>query len=258
MKVFLINLDRSPDRLHFMKQQLDSLNLPFERISAVDGKNLDMGKLTEFADPSRVEEWKDLLTPNAIACSLSHHQIYKKMVEEDIEMALILEDDVVLDANFPFVLDQIEKNGLNNTDVFLVYFHGDKKLFSDNRVISINDKHKFYAAKSVWGAYAAGGYIIRKDVAKKLSEFVFPVKFTADSWGVFHRDGAINGLWALLPLLTSSANFGSDIGYTKISGLIRYIEKMPFSPFRKILNFIKKRLKKKSLAYEIVPEDPEW
>jgi GR25 family glycosyltransferase involved in LPS biosynthesis len=35
--IFLINLDRSPDRLSFMQQQAERLSFAFERIRGVDG-----------------------------------------------------------------------------------------------------------------------------------------------------------------------------------------------------------------------------
>ena len=35
--IYLINLDRRPDRLKIMKAQLDLLNLPYIRYPAVDG-----------------------------------------------------------------------------------------------------------------------------------------------------------------------------------------------------------------------------
>lgn len=36
-KIFVINLDRSPDRMIYMEKQLTALNLSFERINAIDG-----------------------------------------------------------------------------------------------------------------------------------------------------------------------------------------------------------------------------
>lgn len=258
MKILLINLDRSPDRLQFMKNQLDRLNLPFERMPAVDGRDLDMTRLEEFAVPEKVEEWKELLTPNMMACSLSHYHVYKKMVEEDIEMALILEDDIELGDELPAVLKGIEENGLNDQDVFLVYFHGGKKLFSMKGLIPITPKHSFYAAKTVWGPYSTGGYIIKKAVAEKLAAHVFPVKTTPDSWGTFHRDGVIGGLWTLLPLTTKSANFGSDIGYHRFNKVIRVFESIPFLPFHLIFSKLRRMLNKGESPYELVSEAPDW
>ena len=40
MKSYLINLDRSTERLEFFTRQAELLGIPFERISAVEGRRL--------------------------------------------------------------------------------------------------------------------------------------------------------------------------------------------------------------------------
>ena len=45
MRIFLINLDRSPQRLAFMTAQLNALGLRAERLPAVDGKQIDLTPL---------------------------------------------------------------------------------------------------------------------------------------------------------------------------------------------------------------------
>jgi GR25 family glycosyltransferase involved in LPS biosynthesis len=37
--IYVINLDRSPDRLCYMSEQLSKTEVPFERIVAVDGSH---------------------------------------------------------------------------------------------------------------------------------------------------------------------------------------------------------------------------
>ena len=39
--IYLINLDRRPERLKNMQYQLDYLQLPFTRIPAIDGKHIE-------------------------------------------------------------------------------------------------------------------------------------------------------------------------------------------------------------------------
>ena len=39
LEVYLINLDRSQDRLQFMDKKLRNMNLKYKRISAVDGQS---------------------------------------------------------------------------------------------------------------------------------------------------------------------------------------------------------------------------
>jgi glycosyl transferase family 25 len=251
LKVYVINLDRSPDKMAYMAKQLNALRIPFERIPAVDGRTLTPEKLAEVAVRSRMEEWPALLTPNAIGCALSHYSIYQKMQGNNEEYALILEDDIKIDPDLKQVLMNIE-NVLNKKDVFLMYFHGDEKSFSSCGSKNIVDQYKLYKALSVWGAYSAGGYIISKEVAKKLARHVFPVHTTADSWGTYHREGVIGDLWAVLPLVAHAANFGSDIGYHKYNGLIRSIEKLPVPFIRSTLRRVRFLFSQSQPKFKIV------
>ncbi|WEX11191.1 glycosyltransferase family 25 protein [Chelativorans sp. AA-79] len=86
MKLFLINLDRRPDRLRRMTEILDGLDLPFTRIPAVDGMQLSMGE---------VQRWGSL-PPGATACFLSHRDCWKRVVDEALPHAVVLEDDLHL------------------------------------------------------------------------------------------------------------------------------------------------------------------
>jgi len=86
MKIFLINLDRRPDRLRHMTEILNGLGLPFTRVSAVDGMQLPMGE---------VRRWGNL-PPGATACFLSHRDCWKRVVDEALPYAVVLEDDLHL------------------------------------------------------------------------------------------------------------------------------------------------------------------
>ena len=60
MKVFLINLDKRPDRLAFVKKQLDEQSISFERFAAVDGSKMTLETQT-LVDVKRfiIEQKKD-------------------------------------------------------------------------------------------------------------------------------------------------------------------------------------------------------
>lgn len=258
-KIYYINLARSFDKNDFMEDQLQNLGFDYERIDAIDGQVLDMSKVKDFAVPGRIAEWKHLLTPNAIACSMSHHKAYTKINQDKVDVALILEDDILLLPDFRNIIQKAIIN-INNQDIFLVYFHGEKKKFINQDSIYLSENYRFYRTKTTWGAYAAGGYLLHKDVAKKLEEHVFPVHTTADSWGTFKRDGIIGNLWSLLPLTTTDAPFLSDIGYGKyprIKQWIRWISKRRYLPFAKIFFYYRNHVKPISHDYEIVDEAPD-
>lgn len=93
MLILVINLARRPDRLAFMRSQLDALGLAFERIEAIDGQQEDVGPGT------------DLITPVEIACAMSHRMAWQRFLASGEPLCLILEDDVLIAPGAKLLLD---------------------------------------------------------------------------------------------------------------------------------------------------------
>jgi len=92
--IFLINLDRSADRLARCSQSLSELGLEWERVPAVDGSQLDPDWLSRLnPHPAPHGEWFRRLTAGELGCFLSHLRCWQLIVERDLDCALILEDD---------------------------------------------------------------------------------------------------------------------------------------------------------------------
>lgn len=92
MKIYIINLEKDHDRFLNTKEQLLLNNIPesyITRIDAIYGKKLDKNIL----DSSN-------LTPSQIGCLSSHVKTLKQIIKDNVEYALVLEDDVVLSEWF--------------------------------------------------------------------------------------------------------------------------------------------------------------
>ena len=90
-KIYIINLDRSKERLENCIIQAKKFNFTFERFPAIDGSKLT-DEQKEYVHPL----CKYLLCTNSmIGCGLSHYNILKKIVAEDIQTTLVLEDDFI-------------------------------------------------------------------------------------------------------------------------------------------------------------------
>lgn len=97
---FVINLDSSTDRMNRVSKRLDELNIPFERISAVNGQTLSDEFISQITYPynhfeSRVR-FPRTLTKGEIGCFLSHRKCWEKLLESDEQWALIMEDDILI------------------------------------------------------------------------------------------------------------------------------------------------------------------
>ena len=104
-KVLVINLARSPERLAAIASQLDTIGVPFERIDALDGKTLSDDFIEEVSPAQIVSKsYHRALSKAEVACSLSHKRAWQQIIDDDLDFAIVLEDDVELLDNFKGVL----------------------------------------------------------------------------------------------------------------------------------------------------------
>jgi len=99
----LINLDRSPERLTRMQERLNRINLPFRKVSAVDGKELVLTK--EMINAAEYERCHGkYVVPTEVGCYLSHYRALQSFLESGKEFGLILEDDMEFCDDFMIIL----------------------------------------------------------------------------------------------------------------------------------------------------------
>lgn len=92
--VWIINLKRDTERLQFMQEQMQRLGIDYRVIEAVDGRSLAEDEKTPYSKSIALRDFGRELTPGEIGCALTHIKIWKLILDEGIEEALILEDDV--------------------------------------------------------------------------------------------------------------------------------------------------------------------
>lgn len=94
---FVINLDRSPDRLEHFSLQAARARINVTRFSAVDGSLLDMEGLRKrnILGPRYPWNWR-----GSAACALTHFILYEQMLQSNATHYLIFEDDAYLSADF--------------------------------------------------------------------------------------------------------------------------------------------------------------
>ena len=97
LHVCLINLDRSPERLVEFRKINAHMSEDFTRLSAVDGKTLDLGVLQSAGLIT-----SDILTTystNELACAMSHIALWKRGLASG-EIITIAEDDAIFHQEF--------------------------------------------------------------------------------------------------------------------------------------------------------------
>lgn len=95
LPIFVINLDRSPERLTSMQAQARALGLRFERVPAVDGtRALPAWARVQFLN--ELGEPHGELSQGEVGCYASHLLVMSKIIGRHQAAAIVLEDDAVL------------------------------------------------------------------------------------------------------------------------------------------------------------------
>lgn len=106
--VWVLNLDRAPERLQRLGPKLDALGLPWERFSAVEGKALSAAEQAQHCDREGFGRWHGMTpTLGELGCYLSHVRVLDAFLASSKRFGLILEDDVQPRPELPQVLQAL-------------------------------------------------------------------------------------------------------------------------------------------------------
>ncbi|MFD2515628.1 glycosyltransferase family 25 protein [Pontibacter locisalis] len=94
--IFVITLSRSKDRHEEIARELSKYNIKYSFIEGVDGWKLDLNSIgTDVLDKEKnLEVTRMPIAPGELGCSLSVLKVCKKIVKENLQRVLILQDDI--------------------------------------------------------------------------------------------------------------------------------------------------------------------
>jgi glycosyl transferase, family 25 len=101
---WVINLDRAPERLERISAQLQRLQLPFTRLSAVDARRFTPQQAAQLDEAAYRRKHGMTPVPGELGCYLSHVEVMRAFMASGAQAALVLEDDVKLHDTLPAVL----------------------------------------------------------------------------------------------------------------------------------------------------------
>ncbi len=204
---FVINLDRSPDRMQRIGRDLDQLGLAYERHTAVDGRLLDLACEPGF-DADGYARWHGkAAVPNKVGCYLSHMGVMKRFLETTHAHCLVLEDDALLCSDFDQVLQQVLDSPANG-DLTLLY--------GNRRHVALPLAQLPCGRKIVgyWGKQTgAVAYLVNRKAAEAFVQHMLPMRLPLDH--------AFSQVWAMgirmrgvHPFPVTTGAFESVIGKT--------------------------------------------
>jgi len=183
--IFIINLASDIDKRKHMESVCESNNIDGRFIDAVYGKNLSSIEIQQIYDKNlALEESGRELTFGEIGCTLSHLHIYQTMMNENIEQAVVLEDDVLLTENFQKLIDNVDLFP-NDYDLMLLGYYSDEvteeitpaNIWSRRKIINGVSSQRL-----VLPTYGTHGYLINKSGAQKLLKELAIIKKPIDHY----------------------------------------------------------------------------
>jgi glycosyl transferase family 25 len=183
--VFVINLERSRHRREYMLNYLAGHGIEARVFPAVDGAKLDVAQLARqgiYYDALAHRKFSRSLSPNEIACTLSHLNLHRTMVEENIAMAMVLEDDAMFGPRIASRVGGALSEAPPDWDLLQLSHNCEEFVgFTENLVRFPSDKRM---------PVGSAGYLIRTSGAEKMLANGFPICYPADSLiGRSHRWG---------------------------------------------------------------------
>lgn len=186
-KIFIVHYKPLKERKEYIDSFLSNTSLPYEYSTKFTRDNIDESFFSDNIDDINR---KNSITTTPVppdhlnitkpikANMLEHLEIYRKIIKEDLDYALVLEDDAVFIDNF------IEK--LTET---INYFPEDWDTIyatngCENRPDLITDrnfvkKDIFYKSLNRW-SWTGGAYFIKQKTAKLFLENIKPIVYPPD------------------------------------------------------------------------------
>jgi glycosyl transferase, family 25 len=212
IKVYLINLDRHPDRLAHMRAQLRGV--AFQRIAAVDG--------------TRNPETTKGLTRFELACLASHQQVWRLLLESSDGHACVLEDDLHIWPDFPALIQTddwipADAHSLKLDTYFQEVKLGDRRAApGDRQLARLYTRHQSSAA-----------YLMTRAGAKRYLELTEPPTLPAD-YSLFPKNPRHLGLviYQLAPAVAIQdhlhrAQAGGETFATAMAGSVARARRSP-------------------------------
>jgi len=190
--IFIISLPKDTKRRQPLLNQLDQLGLNAQLFLGVNGATLSDEYLKECYDEAKALRLLAYpLTRGEIGCALSHLGVYRKIVEDGLNSALVLEDDVcIVDENLPEILQELDRI-YSTPQPVVVLLHLLRYLGNTGQKLDIqatsNRKIPGYCIYDAYRGLYAFGYFINRAAAQSLLTNLYPVYAAADRWRHFGK-----------------------------------------------------------------------
>ena len=178
VQVYYINLDKAEERRVKIVPLLEKLNIPFERITAVYGRDLSREEKDKLVNRTifKILMKKDVVD-GEIGCYLSHIRTWKTFLQSKHSYALIIEDDASFNPN---ELKEVVDALIANKDKW-DYVNLDPSRTGKGRNIQ-NIYNKFNLVAPTQRVWLTTCQLINRKAAKCLLQHALPIRMPVDHY----------------------------------------------------------------------------
>ncbi len=232
-KVFVLTIESATNRQSIIKEEFKDLD--FEFIYGINKNEIHIdqwikdGKYSE-TNAMQHERFSRKMNRGEIACAYGHRMIYQKILDQNLNKVLILEDDILFDEEKAKLIQVIMSELPTKWNI--LYLDYDK---NEKNHIGTFFKQCFYSFQHIFGLmkfnfrmiwnyyskpfskhlrkagyhYFTSAYVIDSIAAKKLIEIQTPIQFPSDhliAWAISNE--LLSGFIATPRIITQTSRTG--------------------------------------------------
>ena len=173
--VFVISLTDAHARRAEVTRQLDALGIPFTFVDAVDGRKSLPAEYEHLVDrPGTRALLFRAMADAEYATALSHMSVYRRVLDDGLPGAVILEDDVILKDSFGLFM---QDHGYRHAAIVHLDYDG-ARVWKNAKVLARIGETKLLPV--ALPGVRATGYSISCKAAKHLMRHALPVRSVVD------------------------------------------------------------------------------
>jgi glycosyl transferase family 25 len=174
--VFVVNLDRSVERMRLFEQEASRAGLSFVRHSATDGRSIDRtdARLVDAATIAKACDGG--LSNGELGCYLSHVEVWQTALTQTRPWVLVLEDDARIDQRLSTVLANVDRLP-EDWEIVILQRESARRQFARQRFLPGVD-----LLRHLHIGYYATGYLIHRRALERLAPHLLPVRWPIDHW----------------------------------------------------------------------------
>lgn len=201
LHIYIVSLKQDIEKREAISKILQDYELEFSFIDAIYGKELSEDTINSIRSKSvgSLIDRGFAPTHGEIGCTLSHLKVYQNILDNNLDWACILEDDVILDERFNIFIRNFQDTGLNPESLYLLGGQNglsNKKIIKSIKNISTIGEQKFTKTiKSEDFIYRTCCYLISAPLAKKLIDLSRTNFILADDWRYLIKNDVIRQLY---------------------------------------------------------------